>query len=53
MLGQMQEQPLLVSSLIDFASRHHAGTEIVSRRVEGDLHRYTYKDAAIVEKLAL
>ena len=46
MLGLMQDQPLLLSTLIDFASRHHAEAEIVSRRVEGDLHRYTYADAA-------
>jgi 3-(methylthio)propionyl---CoA ligase len=46
MLGLMQDQPLLISSLIEFASRHHHDGEIVSRRVEGDLHRYTYRDAA-------
>ena len=46
MLGQMQDHPLLISSLIDFAARHHAEAQIVSRRVEGDLHRYTYADAA-------
>ena len=46
MLGLMQNQPLLISSLIEFAARHHGDAEIVSRRVEGDLHRYTYRDAA-------
>jgi fatty-acyl-CoA synthase len=46
MLGLMQEQPLLISSLIDFASRHHGDSEIVSRRVEGDIHRYTWRDVA-------
>ncbi|SFU48403.1 fatty-acyl-CoA synthase [Polaromonas sp. YR568] len=46
MLGLMQSQPLLISSLIEFAERHHGDAEIVSRRVEGDLHRYTYKDVA-------
>ncbi|MCZ4314901.1 3-(methylthio)propionyl-CoA ligase [Comamonadaceae bacterium G21597-S1] len=46
MLGLMQNQPLLISSLIDFAERHHGSGEIVSRRVEGDIHRYTYKDVA-------
>ncbi len=46
MLGLMQHQPLLISSLIDFAERHHSEGEIVSRRVEGDLHRYTYKQLA-------
>jgi len=46
MLGLMQDVPLLISSLIEFAARHHRDAEIVSRRVEGDLHRYTYADAA-------
>ena len=46
MLGLMQSQPLLISGLIDFAERHHGEAEIVSRRVEGDIHRYTYKDSA-------
>ncbi len=46
MLGQMQVQPLLISSLIEFAAANHGDTEIVSRRVEGDIHRYTWADAA-------
>jgi len=46
MLGLMQNQPLLISSLIDFAERHHGDVEVVSRRVEGDLHRYTYVQVA-------
>ncbi len=46
MLGLMQNQPLLISSLIDFAERHHGEGEVVSRRVEGDIHRYTYKQVA-------
>jgi 3-(methylthio)propionyl---CoA ligase len=46
MLGLMQSQPLLISGLIDFAERHHGDAEIVSRRVEGDIHRYTYKESA-------
>ncbi len=46
MLGQMQDQPLLISNLIDFAGRHHPEAQIVSRRVEGDLHRTTYADTA-------
>lgn len=46
MLGLMQTQPLLISSLIDFAERHHGDGEIVSRRVEGDVHRYSWADVA-------
>ena len=39
MLGLMQQRPLLISSLLDYAERYHAGTEIVSRSVEGPIHR--------------
>jgi len=46
MLGQMQQQPLLISSLIEFAERHHGDGEVVSRRVEGDIHRCTWADVA-------
>lgn len=46
MLGLMQNQALSISSLIEFADRHHGEGEVVSRRVEGDIHRYTYKEAA-------
>jgi len=46
MLGQMMQQPLLISSLLVHAERHHGEREIVSRRVEGDIHRYTYRELA-------
>ena len=46
MLGLMQQQSLLISSLIEFANRHHGDGEVVSRRVEGDIHRYTWADVA-------
>ena len=46
MLGLMQNQPLLTSNLLEFAELYHRDTEIVSRRVEGDIHRYTYGDFA-------
>jgi fatty-acyl-CoA synthase len=53
MNGLMQTHPLLISHLLVHAERHHAEQQIVSRRVEGDLHRYTYKDlAARARKLA-
>jgi fatty-acyl-CoA synthase len=42
----MQDQPLLISNLISFAERHHGNTEIVSRRIEGDIHRYTWAGCA-------
>jgi len=46
MLGLMQNQPLLISNLIEFADKHHGDSEVVSRRVEGDIHRYTWSDVA-------
>ena len=46
MHGLMMQQPLLVASLLTHAERHHGGQEIVSRRVEGDIHRYRYRDLA-------
>jgi len=45
MNGQMQQRPLLISSLIEHASRNFGDTEIVSRTVEGPIHRYNYGEA--------
>ena len=42
MLGLMQDHKLLVSSLIEHAASCHPGAEIVSRTVEGPIHRCTY-----------
>jgi fatty-acyl-CoA synthase len=42
----MQNQQLLLSSLLKHAERFHPETEIVSRTVEGSIHRYGYRDAA-------
>jgi acyl-CoA synthetase (AMP-forming)/AMP-acid ligase II len=44
MLGLMQDRPLLISSLIEHANAFHPGGEIVSRTVEGPIHRCTYGD---------
>lgn len=46
MLGQMMPHRLLVSSLLRHAERHHGDQLVVSRRVEGDIHRYTYRELA-------
>ncbi len=45
MHGLMQDTPLLISSLIEYAARYHGEREIVSRTIEGPIHRYTYADA--------
>ncbi|MCW7541310.1 3-(methylthio)propionyl-CoA ligase [Aquabacterium sp. A7-Y] len=47
MMGQMMQMPLMISSLLVHAARHNGDVEIVSKRVEGDLHRYTYRDAEL------
>jgi 3-(methylthio)propionyl---CoA ligase len=44
LFGQMMYAPMLLSSILEHAARHSADVEIVSRRVEGDIHRYTYRD---------
>jgi len=42
MLGLMMHRPLLVSSLIEHADRHHGTTPIVSRSADGTLYRGTW-----------
>jgi fatty-acyl-CoA synthase len=44
MFGLMQDRPLLISSLIEHANAFHPAREIVSRTVEGPIHRCTYGD---------
>jgi 3-(methylthio)propionyl---CoA ligase len=45
MQGLMSERPLLVSAIIKHAAIYHRDTEIVSRTVEGAIHRYNYGEA--------
>jgi len=45
MLGVMSERPLLISAILVHAATYHRDTEIVSRTVEGAIHRYTYAEA--------
>jgi fatty-acyl-CoA synthase len=45
MHGLMLERPLLISAIIKHAAVYHRDTEIVSRTVEGGIHRYTYEAA--------
>jgi fatty-acyl-CoA synthase len=46
MFGLMQHQDLLISNLIKFAQKNHGDTEIVSRRVEGDIHTTSWVEVA-------
>jgi 3-(methylthio)propionyl---CoA ligase len=43
--GLMMQAPLAISSLLVHADRYHPDVEIVSRRLEGDVHRSTYRQA--------
>lgn len=43
MLGLMQETPLLISSLIEYAARYHAETAIITRTVEGPIVKNTWQ----------
>src|SRR5579871_1630195 len=53
MLGQMMNWSLTIPKIIEFAATYHADTEIVSRTVEGPIHRYGFADCAKrVRKLA-
>jgi acyl-CoA synthetase (AMP-forming)/AMP-acid ligase II len=48
MLGLMQNRPLLISTLVDYAASQHGGREIVSRDPAGVIHRSCY--AAVAER---
>ncbi len=50
MLGLMQQRPLLISTLVDYAARQHGGREIVSRDADGAIHRSTYVEVAMRAK---
>src|ERR1700722_10782853 len=53
MLGLMQQRPLLISTLVDYAATYHGDREIVSRDPEGAFHRTSYaKVAARAKRLA-
>ena len=44
MFGQMQDVPLLMNRILDHAMVNHSEREIVSRLVEGNIHRETYAE---------
>jgi 3-(methylthio)propionyl---CoA ligase len=50
MLAQMMDQPLLISSLIGHAAKWHGDTEIVTRTLEGPIHRYDWRAAEVRAK---
>ena len=43
MLGLMQDWPLLINRIIDYAAQQHGEREVVTRSVEGPIHRTNYR----------
>ncbi len=53
MKGLMMDRPLLTTDILKHATRNFRKTEVVTRTVEGPIHRYTIADAAArIAKLA-
>jgi len=53
MLGLMMDRPLLIQNILENAVQNYPDQEIVTRTVEGPIHRYTYADAERrIKKLA-
>jgi fatty-acyl-CoA synthase len=44
MRGLMQDWPMRVHRFLDHAAQYHRGARVVSRTVEGDMHRTTYPE---------
>ena len=44
MKGLMQDWPLVVTNIIDYAAKFHGEQLVVTCTVEGPVHRYTYAD---------
>ena len=61
MLGLMQNYPLNIQKLLEYSEACNSKGEIVSRRLEGDIHRYSYRDlgkrarslASVLQKLGV
>jgi fatty-acyl-CoA synthase len=44
MFGVMQDWPLLLHRILDHAAIHHPKREVVTRSVEGPIHRTNYAE---------
>ncbi len=42
--GLMMDQPLTITAILRHATRFHSNAEIVSRQLDGSIHRYSYDD---------
>ncbi|MCH8179722.1 MAG: fatty-acid--CoA ligase [Proteobacteria bacterium] len=47
LMGNMMHMPLMISSLLTHAARHNGDVEVVSKRVEGDMHRSTWAEVEL------
>lgn len=53
MKGLMMDRPLLTTEILKHAVRNYRHTEIITRTVEGPIHRYTFSDSEKrIKKLA-
>ena len=50
MLGNMMQEQLLISGVLEHAVKNNANSEIVNNTVEGGINRYTIKDSALRSK---
>ena len=50
MLARMMNRPLLISSLIAHAAKWHGDREIVTKTVEGPIHRYSWAECEVRAK---
>ncbi|MCF6197604.1 MAG: long-chain fatty acid--CoA ligase [Emcibacter sp.] len=46
MLGLMQDRPLLITTIMEYAAHYHRDCEVVTKAVEGGIHRTTYGEVA-------
>jgi fatty-acyl-CoA synthase len=53
LFGQMMDCPLLISDILSSAAKHHTQCQIISKRIEGDIHSYNTQDLELrAKKLA-
>ena len=44
MQGLMQDYPLVLTNILDYAARVHGEQHVLTYTAQGTLHRYTYSD---------
>ena len=48
MMGLMMDRPLLTTEILKHAERNYRNIELVTRTVEGPIHRYTIADLSLI-----